>query len=207
MDVGLGELWTGAVVCGVWEERKGGREGEILGGKASSNMDWTMGSLSHTLPSAPSCVTVCDSTPLASGLLLFLDSDQIDLPRLMRINSPHHLSIAQHHTTINVCPFTLTSIISFLSYENNFCPVNNITHPFLFPFPSLRSHSLSAPARYHITIAIAVEEALRSTAPEPPAVQEEEKRQNFRGRWNPLGVPFGRRTHSFRPSVFRGRRF
>ena len=67
-------------------------------------------------------------------------------------NSPHHLSIAQHHTTINVCPFTLTSIISFLCYENNFCPVNNITHPFpflSFPVPSIPFIKRTSQVSYH----------------------------------------------------------
>lgn len=116
MDVGLGELWTGAVVCGVWEERKGGREGEILGGKASSNMDWTMGSLSHTLPSAPSCVTVCDSTPLASGLLLFLNSGQIELPRLTRIKltTPPNHELASHNRQRMPLHPNLNHLISLL---------------------------------------------------------------------------------------------
>jgi hypothetical protein len=153
---GCFDFWTGTVVCVVWEGRKGGKEGEGVGSKAARRQGGkassSIGQLDpyHTpLPSAPSCVTICDSTPLPQGSSS--SSNQIRSTYLASQQSTHLTTIPWHSITQSL--FNLTPLhLDFpfiLSYENNFYPVNNITHPFPFPFPSLRSHSLSAPARYH----------------------------------------------------------
>jgi hypothetical protein len=59
---------------------------------------WTIGSLSHTSAQRSFLCNHLRQYPSSSGLLLFLKSDQIDLPRLATINSPHHHTLAQHHS-------------------------------------------------------------------------------------------------------------